>query len=145
MLFLILKDASYSPNIIPQTSIILTAYLLCFGCQAMECWWKEQHKSVTIIDSFYGVSSRSCLSSRQPLYSPLKCHKAVVSLIFLLLKISNNLTFLPLILSESISSSLCYNLNFAENSFPVLPAQLNNFLYVCSGSLEKRSQDCELL
>lgn len=69
MLFLIFKDASYSPNITLQTSIIYTAYSLCFGCQAMECWWKKMHKSVTITDSFYGVSSWSCLSSHQPFYS----------------------------------------------------------------------------
>lgn len=54
------------------------------------------HKSVAIRDSFYGVSSRSCLWTHQPFYSPLKCHKAVLSLIFsFLLKTSKNLTFLP--------------------------------------------------
>lgn len=98
MLFIIFKGASYFASIILHTSVSLLL-THCFGCQTMECWWKKMHKSVTIIDLFYGVSSQSCLSSHQPFYSPLKCHKAVLSLIFsFLLKTSNNLKFLPLFL-----------------------------------------------
>lgn len=91
--------------LIPQTSIIPTAYSLCFGCQPIDYWWKKMHKSATIIDSFYGVSSGSCLSSHHTFYSPIKCHKALLSLIIVFSwKHSPIFHFLPLILSENIAS-----------------------------------------
>lgn len=54
-----------------------------------------------------------------------------------LLKIFNNLTFLPLMLSENIASSLCYNLNFAESSFTFLHPQANIF-YMSVQALQRR-------
>ena len=63
------------------------------------------HKSVTIIDSFYGVSSGSCLSSHHTFYSPIKCHKTILSLIILFSwKHSPIFHFLLLICSENIAS-----------------------------------------
>ena len=91
--------------LIPQASIIPTAYSLCLSCKAIEYWWKKMHKSVTIIDPFYGVSSGSCLSSHHTFYSPINCHKAILSLIILFSwKHSPIFHFLPLILSENIAS-----------------------------------------
>lgn len=131
--FLIFKDAAYFPNIIPHTSIIPTA---CFVL-AVRPWIADERKCtrvVTIIDSFYAVSSWSSLSSHQPFYPPLKCHKAILSLIILFsLKQSTVFHFSALILRENIaayvtnwislktlSNSLIFNLIYSHISVQAL-------------------------
>lgn len=93
MIFLIFKDASYSPRIIPHTSVPLLL-IHCFGCQTMEYWWKKMQQECDsyrfILWSF--IMIMSVITSTLLFTSQM----SALSLIFsFLLKISNNLTFLP--------------------------------------------------
>lgn len=119
--FLIFKDAAYFLNIIPQTFIIPTASSVL----AVRPWDADERKCtkvVAIIDSFYGVSSWSCLSSHQPFYLPLKCHKAILSLVILFsLKHPAILHFSALILSENITAYVTNWILLKKKKTPQIP------------------------
>lgn len=120
--------------------------LLTHSVLAVRPWNADERKCtrVTITNSFCGVSSRSCLSAHQTFYSPLKCHKATLSLIIpFSLKYPTIFQFLPLILSANIAS---YVPNWIWlKTVRVLHLQLNILSCFHLGSLEKSPLGCELL